>query len=180
MVLGMSLPAFTLFHVVLSLIGIGAGFVVLIGMLRSSRLPAWTALFLSTTILTSVTGFMFPFEKIGPPHIFGVISLIALAIAVVALYTYRLAGRWRWAYVVTAVLSLYLNVFVGVVQAFLKIPFFNALAPTQAEPPFFVAQAAVLITFLLLGLGAVRALHPVRPVATSAAAGLTVHARSMR
>ena len=134
-------------------------------MLRSDRLPGWTALFLATTILTSVTGFMFPFVKIGPPHVFGVISLIALAIALVALYTYRLARAWRWAYVAAALLSLYLNVVVGVVQAFLKIPFFNALAPTQQEPPFLIAQGAVLLSFIVLGVFALRNFRPDRPAA---------------
>ena len=112
----------------------------------------WTATFLLTTILTSLTGFLFPFGPILPSHIVGAISLAVLAVAVVALYYYRLAGAWRWIYVTAAVLALYLNVFVGVVQAFLKVPALNALAPTQAEPPFAIAQGLVLILFIVLGI----------------------------
>ena len=160
MVLGMSLAAFTLVHVILSLIGIGAGIVVLFGMLGGKRLPGWTALFLATTVLTSATGFLFPFQQLLPSHIVGIISLVALAIALFALYARRLAGSWRWIYVVTAVFSLYLNCFVGVVQAFLKQPFLKPLAPTQTEPPFVIAQAIVLLIFVVLGFLAVRAFHP--------------------
>ena len=161
MILGMSISTFTLLHVVISLIGILAGAVVLLfGMLRSRRLEGWTALFLGTTVLTSVTGFFFPFDQILPSHIVGVISLVVLAVAIVALYAYRLAGSWRWIYVSSAVLSLYLNAFVGVVQAFLKVPFLNALAPTQKEPPFLIAQGVVLLIFIALGIMAVRSFHP--------------------
>ena len=160
MVLGMSLAAFTQLHVILSLVGIGAGIVVLFGMLGGKRLPGWTALFLATTVLTSVTGFLFPFQQLLPSHIVGIISLVALAIALFALYVRRLAGSWRWIYVVTAVFSLYLNCFVGVVQAFLKQPFLKPLAPTQTEPPFVIAQAMVLLIFVVLGFLAVRAFHP--------------------
>ena len=160
MVLGMSLAAFTQLHVILSLIGIGAGIVVLFGMLGGKRLPGWTALFLATTVLTSATGFLFPFQQLLPSHIVGIISLVALAIALFALYVRRLAGSWRWIYVVTAVFSLYLNCFVGVVQAFLKQPFLKPLAPTQTEPPFVIAQAIVLLIFVVLGFLAVRAFHP--------------------
>ena len=160
MLLGMSLETFTLVHVVISLIGIFAGVIVLFGMFGSNKMEGWTALFLATTILTSVTGFMFPFEKIGPPHIVGAISLAVLAITLVALYGYRLAGSWRWIYVSTAILALYLNVFVGVVQAFVKIPFFNAWAPTQKEPPFAIAQGLVLLLFIVLGVIAARSFHP--------------------
>lgn len=139
MVLGMSLGAFTQLHVILSLIGIATGTVVLFGMLGGKRLPTWTALFLATTVLTTVSGFLFPFERLLPSHIVGIISLVALAIALFALYIRRIAGPWRWIYVATAVLSLYLNVFVGVVQAFLKQPFLKPLAPTQSEPSFVIA-----------------------------------------
>src|SRR5438552_13960372 len=120
MILGMSTSTFTLVHVVLSLVGIFAGLVVVFGMLGSKRLDGWTALFLATTVLTSVTGFFFPFDKILPSHIVGIISLVVLAIAILALYALHLAGAWRWIYVVSAVMALYLNVFVGVVQAFQK------------------------------------------------------------
>src|SRR5215510_1627431 len=116
MMLGMSLATFTLFHTVISLIGIATGLVVLAGMLKSSRMPGWTAVFLITTIATSITGFMFPFKAVGPPHIVGAISLVILAFTLIALYSKRLAGGWRKTYVITAVASLYLNVFVAVVQ----------------------------------------------------------------
>ena len=160
MVLGMSLATFTLVHVVLSLIGIFAGLVVLAGMFRSRRLSGWIALFLATTVLTSVTGFFFPFERLLPSHVVGIISLVVLAVALWALYVRHLTGAARWIYVSTAVLALYLNVFVAVVQAFLKIPFLKALAPTQAEPPFVIAQGPVLVLFVVLGILAVRSFHP--------------------
>lgn len=160
MILGMSIATFTLVHVVLSLVGIFAGLVVVFGMLGSKRLDGWTALFLATTVLTSVTGFFFPFDKILPSHIVGIISLVVLAIAILAFYALHLAGPWRWIYVVSAVLALYLNVFVGVVQAFQKLPFLASLAPTQSEPPFLIAQAVVLVIFVGLGIAGVRAFHP--------------------
>ena len=163
MILGMTLAAFTQFHVILSLIGIVSGIVVALALLTSSRLPALTALFLLTTVATSVTGFMFPFKEFGPPEIIGVISLVALAVAILALYVYKLAGSWRWIYVVTALFSLYLNVFVGVVQTFQKVPFFNALAPTQKEPPFAVAQGIVLLAFIAVGFVALRKFRPRAP-----------------
>src|SRR6185436_20070828 len=118
---GMSLATFTLVHVILSLIGIFTGLVVLIGMLNSNRLSGLTAVFLVTTLLTSATGFLFPFDKVLPSHLVGIISLVVLSLAILALYVFRLAGSWRWIYVGSAVLSLYLNVFVAVVQAFLKV-----------------------------------------------------------
>jgi hypothetical protein len=129
-------------------------------MLGSKRLPGWTALFLATTVLTSVTGFLFPFERLLPSHVFGIISLVVLAIALFALYGRHLAGSWRWIYVVGAAVALYLNSFVGVFQAFLKIPAVHALAPTQAEPPFAVAQGTVLLAFIVLTVLAVRAFRP--------------------
>jgi hypothetical protein len=156
----MSTSTFTLVHTVLSLIGILAGFVVVFGMLSSKRLDGWTAVFLATTVLTCVTGFFFPRDHILPSHIVGIISLVVLAVAIVALYVHRLRGSWRWIYVASAVLALYLNVFVGVVQAFLKVPFLNALAPTQSEPPFAIAQGIVLVIFVVLGILAVRSFHP--------------------
>jgi hypothetical protein len=145
---------------VLSLIGILVGFVVLFGMFDSNRLPGWTAVFLATTVLTCVTGFFFPRDQILPSHIVGIFTLVVLAVAIVALYFYRLAGAWRWIYVASAVLSLYLNVFVAVVQAFLKVPFLNALAPTQSEPPFAIAQGIALVLFIVLGILAVQSFHP--------------------
>ncbi len=160
MILGISIPAFTLVHTILSLIGIAAGIVVLFGMFGSNRLPGWTTVFLATTVLTCVTGFFFPRDEILPSHIVGLITLVVLAVAIVALYVYRLEGAWRWIYVVSAVLSLYFNCFVAVVQAFQKVPFLNALAPTQAEPPFAIAQGGVLVLFVVLGILAVRSFHP--------------------
>jgi hypothetical protein len=163
MILGMSTSTFTAVHVVLSLIAIGAGIVVLAGMLRARRPAGWTAFFLATTVLTSVTGFFFPVDHLLPSHIVGIISLVVLAIALLALYGYRLAGSWRWLYVGSAVLALYLNVFVGVVQAFEKLPMLSRLAPTQSEPPFLVAQVVVLAIFAVLGI---RAGIRFRPMAT--------------
>jgi hypothetical protein len=163
MILGMSLSTFTTFHVILSLIGILAGLVVLFAMFGSNRVPAWTAIFLATTILTSVTGFLFPFTKLLPSHIVGIISLVILSVALVALYGNRLAGAWCWVYVASAVLALYLNVFVAVVQSFLKISALRELAPTQSEPPFAIAQGAVLLVFVALLVVAVRRFHPQPP-----------------
>jgi hypothetical protein len=156
----MSLSTFTDVHVVISLIGIATGLIVLWGMLGAQRMAGLTAVFLVTTVLTSVTGFMFPFNGVLPSHIVGGISLVVLAIALAALYAFRLQGAWRWVYVVTAVIGLYFNVFVGVAQAFQKFMFLHQLAPTQAEPPFAVAQIAVLALFVWLGYLAVRRFHP--------------------
>ena len=168
MILGMSVATFTFVHVVLSLVGIVAGIVVVIEMLGSKRSDAWATLFLVTTVLTSVTGFFFPRDQLLPSHIVGVISLLVLAAAIAALRAYHLAGRWRGVYVVTAIVALYLNVFVAVVQAFLKIPFLTQLAPTQHEAPFAIAQGLVLLLFVGLGVFAFRAFRPqVPPLAVS-------------
>lgn len=148
----MALTIYTLTHVVISLVGIFSGFVVLFGMLANRRLDGWTALFLTTTVLTSATGFFFPVTHIMPSHIVGIISLVVLGLAIYARYGRRLAGGWRRTYVVGAVMALYLNVFVGIVQAFLKIPALHALAPTQAETPFKLAQLVALVAFLALGV----------------------------
>ena len=163
MILGLSTYAFTVLHVVISLIGIASGLIVLFGMLRSQRLPGWTALFLGATILTSVTGFLFPIKGFTPALAFGFISSVLLAAALLALYAYRLAGAWRWIYVGSALLALYLNVVVAIVQSFQKLAFLQPLAPTQSEPPFLVAQLVVMGLFILLGVLAVRRFHP--PVA---------------
>ncbi len=161
MILGMSLSTFTLVHVLISLIGIASGIVVLFGMLRSKWMPGWTMLFLVTTVLTSATGFLFPFSKLLPSHIVGIISLVVLAIALLALYVFHLAGAWRWVYVVTAVTALWFNCFVGVVQAFQKVWILHPLAPTGSEPPFAIAQGVLLVVFLVLGFLAVRRFRPV-------------------
>jgi len=160
MILGMSLSTFTTLHVIISLIGIVTGLVVLLGMLGGRKLDSWTAIFLATTVLTSATGFLFPFNKLLPSHVVGIVSLVVLAIALLALYGLHLAGAWRWIYVAAAVLALYLNVFVGVVQAFQKLAFLQPFAPTQTEAPFIVAQVLVLAIFAALGVLAVRSFHP--------------------
>ncbi|HEY2457033.1 MAG TPA: hypothetical protein VGI13_07030 [Candidatus Acidoferrum sp.] len=150
--MSLGLTIFTVVHVLLSLIGILAGFVVVYGLITAKRMDGWTATFLWTTILTSVTGFLFPFHKLLPSHILGILSLIALAIAVFARYRRRLAGGWNRAYAISAVIALYFNVFVLVAQLFQKVPALKALAPTQSEPPFKIAQLAVLIIFVLIGI----------------------------
>ncbi len=148
--------AFALFHVALSLVGIAAGFVVVFGLLAAKRLPGWTAVFLWTTVLTSVTGFMFPVHHLLPSHIVGIISLIALALAIYALYTRKLAGGWRGVYVIDAVIAQYLNFFVLLVQLFQKVPALKALAPTQSEAPFKVTQLVTLVVFVVLAIFAMR------------------------
>ena len=151
MILGMSTSTFTLIHVLISLAGIGIGLVVLYGLLGRRLLAEWNRIFLITTILTSVTGFLFPIQHLLPSHKVGIISLIVLAVALLALYAFKLAGRWRTIYVVTALMALYLNCFVAVVQSFLKIPALHAMAPSQTEPPFLIAQSALLLLFLVIG-----------------------------
>ncbi|HEX9426397.1 MAG TPA: hypothetical protein VGA64_01325 [Candidatus Polarisedimenticolia bacterium] len=160
MILGMSTAAYTMLHVIVSLAGILSGAVVLFGMLRSKKCEGWTALFLATTVLTSVSGFFFPRDHLLPSHIVGILSLVILAVAIAAFYPNRLAGAWRRVYVVSAAAALYLNVFVLVVQSFLKVPYLRSLAPTQSEPPFLIAQLAVLALFVLLGATAVRSFIP--------------------
>jgi len=149
----MILSAFTFFHVVLSLVGIGAGFVVVYGLLASKRLDGWTALFLTTTVATSVTGFLFPFHGFLPSHALGIVSLIVLAVAMLARYRFGLAGGWRRTYAITAVVAQYLNVFVLIVQLFRKVPALNAIAPAQSEPPFQITQLIGLILFTTLAIG---------------------------
>src|SRR5262245_23952460 len=160
MVIGMSLAAFTVLHVVISLVGIVAGVIVLVAMLNGRAPAGWTALFLAATVLTSVTGFLFPSTGFTPAQAFGVLSLILLAFALFALYGRHLGGAWRWIYVVTALPALYLNCFVAVVQSFQKLAFLSALAPTQSEPPFQVAQLVLLAIFIVAGIFAVRKFHP--------------------
>jgi hypothetical protein len=169
MILGMSVHAFTAFHVALSLAGLLSGLIVVLGMLNDTQLPRWTALFVATTIATSATGFLFHSASFGPPHLIGVISLIVLTSAVAALYIYRLARGWRSVYIAAAVLALYLNVFVGVAQAFQKIPLLHALAPTGSEAPFLMAQGLVLAVFVLATVLSLRRFHP-SPVAAALSA----------
>lgn len=160
MILGMT--PFTLFHVILSLIGIVTGLVVLSGLLKSENWPGWTFIFLLTTVATSVTGFLFPFNGFTPAIGVGIISMVFLVLAIAALYAFRLAGSWRWVYVVCAIVSLYLNVFVLVAQSFQKIPALNALAPTQSEPPFAISQGIVLVLFIIAGFLSLRRFHPLQ------------------
>jgi len=152
----MSTSTYTLVHVLISLVGIGSGLVVVFGLLAGKRLEGWTALFLVTTVATSVTGFGFPFDHLLPSHKVGIISLIVLAVAIPARYAFHLAGAWRWIYVVAAVIALYLNVFVLIVQSFEKVPTLKAMAPTQSEPPFLIAQLVVMALFIVLATFAVK------------------------
>jgi hypothetical protein len=145
------ITTFTLIHVVLSLVGIFAGLIVAGGFVAGKRLDGWTGVFLVSTVLTNVTGFAFPFVSLLPSHIVGIISLIVLAVVLVARYWKRLAGGWHGVFVVVSVLALYLNVFVLLAQLFLRLPALIAAAPTQKEPPFLVTQLVVLALFLWLG-----------------------------
>src|SRR5262245_16384830 len=147
-----ALATLTAAHVVVSLIGLGSGFVVLWGLLRNKRPHGWTAVFLATTIVTSASGFLFPFDHVTPGQIIGILSLFVLALAAFALYYRQLAGRWRMTYVISAVIAQYLNFFVLIVQLFGKVPAFNALAPTQTEPAFAVAQIVTLLGFMAVGV----------------------------
>ncbi len=156
----MILRIYTIIHTLISLAGIFSGFVVMFGLLAGKRLDGWTKWFLITTVATSVTGFGFPLHHFGAPHVVGVISLIVLAVTIYARYPKRLAGAWRWIYVVGALMAFYLNVFVGVVQAFQKIPALNALAPTQTEPPFQLTQLLVLVLFVLITIFAAIRFRP--------------------
>jgi hypothetical protein len=171
MILGLSIAAFTTVHVIISLIAIASGFVVMFGMLGAHRLPGWTALFLLTTILTSVTGFLFPIHGFTPALGTGAVSLVILAVALIALYARHLAGAWRWIYVVTAIAALYFNVLVLIVQSFEKLALLNPAAPVVgppfAEPAnthFVVAQVAALVLFVVLGVLAVLRFRPAPPI----------------
>ncbi|WP_439544400.1 hypothetical protein [Hyphomicrobium sp.] len=161
MTLGLPLYEFTLLHVAISLVAILSGLLVLPRMLRSES-PGWlTHVFLATTVLTSVTGFLFPTPEFTPAKVFGVLSLVLLAASLAALYVFRLAGPWRWIYASTAVAALYLNCFVLVVQAFQKVPGIAELAPTQTEPPFQIAQGVLLVLAAYIGYRTVKSFHPV-------------------
>jgi len=159
------MSAFTLAHVVISLVGIGSGLVVVAGLIAAKRLDAMTAIFLASTALTSVTGFGFPFDRLLPSHVVGLVSLVVLTIAVYARYARHLTGTWRSVYVGTAVTALYLNVFVLIVQLFMKVPALQAAAPTQSELPFLVAQLIALVIFAALGVVATTRfrIEPSRP-----------------
>ena len=156
MIWGLSTSTFTLVHVVLSLVGIFAGLVAMFGLVAGKRLNGWTVVFLVTTVATSVTGFGFPFDHLLPSHKVGILSLLVLPVAIAARYSLHLAGAWRRTYVITAAIALYLNIFVLVVQLFLKVPALKAMAPTQKEPPFVIAQVVVLVLFAVLAVMAAR------------------------
>jgi hypothetical protein len=160
MILGMSGGAFTLVHVIITLVAIGSGLIVAGGMFASHRLPITTALFLFTTGLTSLTGFLFPIRGFTPALGVGILACAILLVALFALYKEHLIGAWRWIYVIAAVVSLYLNVFVLVVQSFVKVLALNTLAPTQSEPPFVMTQAVVLAIFILIAVIAVIEFRP--------------------
>ena len=160
MILGMSVGAFTVLHVVITLVAIGSGLIVVGGIFASHTLPVTTVLFLFTTALTSVTGFLFPIHGFTPALGVGIVACVILAVALFALYKEHLVGAWRWIYVITAVASLYLNVFVLVVQSFVKVSALNALAPTQSEPPFAITQLVILVIFILIALIAVVKFRP--------------------
>jgi hypothetical protein len=152
------MSTFTVIHLLISFAALGAGFVVLAGLLGGKRPDGvWTPIFLATTLATSATGFGFPADRVLPSHVVGALSLVVLAVAAYALYGRRLAGPWRGIYVVTAITALYLNVFVLIVQSFLRIPALRAIAPTQTEQPFTLTQALVLATFAIMMKTAVRA-----------------------
>jgi hypothetical protein len=161
MVFGLSLSTYTMIHVIISLIAIAAGFIAVFGMLQSNRMAGWTAVFLWMTVLTSVTGFFFPFDHVLPSHVVGAVSLVFLAVALYAVYVAQLRGAWRWVYVVNAIVALWFNVFVLIAQAFMKIEALKALAPTQSEPPFQIAQGVVLVLFVVLAILAVRKFRPI-------------------
>ena len=162
MMLGLSLHAVTLLHVVISLVGIVSGLVVLFGLIKSQPMPGMTALFLLSTILTNATGFMFPLTQLLPSHVIAILSLVLLAIACIALYGMKLSGAWRPIYVVTAMASLYLNIFVLVIQSFLKIGPLHALAPSvpPSEPPFAITQGIILVLSIFAIVIAVRRFRP--------------------
>jgi len=147
-------------HVALSLIEIPVGLMVVYGLITNTAHGAWTALFLALAILTSLTGFPLAPFGFDPPRAIGVLTLVLAAIALIALYGFGLKGAWRWIYVVAAVATLYLDVFIAVFQAFLKIPSLHDLAPTQSEPPFLIAEGAVLVIFVVLGILSAIKFHP--------------------
>jgi hypothetical protein len=160
MIWGMSTATFTFLHVLISLVGIGSGLIVMFGFLSGNRLDRWTAVFLTTTALTSITGFGFPFDHLLPSHIVGLMSLGILVFVIPARYWFQLDGPWRWIYVIGAAVALYFNVFVLIVQCFEKVPALKALAPTQKETPFVVAQLAALLFFVALTAFATVRFHP--------------------
>jgi hypothetical protein len=161
MILGLTLVQFTFLHVFLSLVGIGAGVFIIYGLLTSRRLSILTSLFLVSTVATSLTGFLYPFKGVTPGIILGILSMIVLILAIVALYVRKLEGAWRATYVISVCLAFYFNFFVLIAQSFEKVPSLHAIAPTQASPGFGITQLAVLLIFILLTIRAVKRFHPV-------------------
>jgi len=157
---GIPTHLFLQIRVIISLVALVAGLIVLYGWLNGNPSGGWTAFFLVTLILTSVTGFPLPPFGLDPPRMVGILSLILLAIAVIAIYGFRVTGPWRWIYIVTAITALYLDAFVGVIQAFNKLSFLHELAPNGSEPPFVIVQVVVVAIFVVLGFLAVRRFHP--------------------
>ena len=156
----MILHVYTIIHVLISLVGIFTGLIVLFGLLAGKRLDGWTRWFLITTVVTSVTGFFFPFHGFTPAIALGIMSMIVLAVAIFARYSRQLTGHWRWIYVACTVIALYFNVFVGIVQSFEKISALKAIAPTQTEPPFKFTQLVVLALFIVLAIAAAIRFRP--------------------
>jgi hypothetical protein len=155
MILGMSTQVFTLLHVILSLAGIATGLIAILA-LGANKLSGLTGFFLITTALTSITGFLFPFHGVTPAIILGILSMIVLLLAVIALYAGGLNGRWRGVYVISATLALWFNVFVLFAQLFAKVPALKAIAPTQSSPVFGATQLVVLVAFIVLAVRAYR------------------------
>jgi len=153
------MTTFTFVHVLISLVAIASGVVVGLGLVGGKRMDGLTALFLTTTVLTSVTGFLFPYKGVTPGIIVGIISMVMLAIAIYARYPKQMAGGWRKTYVITAMIALWLNVFVLLVQSFEKVPALHALAPTQKEPPFAIAQVTVMLIFIIWTVLAAKRFH---------------------
>jgi hypothetical protein len=162
----MILHIYTIIHTLIGLVAIFTGLVILGAMLFGSRANGWTKWFLITAVATTVTGFLFPFHGVTPAIILGIITVPVLAITIYARYSRRLAGAWRWIYVVGAVMSLYFNLFVLVVQAFEKVPALHAIAPTQTESPFKLTQFVVLVASISLAIVAVIRFRP-EPVRTA-------------
>ena len=160
MIFGMSTATYTLLHVLIRLAGIASGFIVVLGLLAGKSLNGWTGFFLTTTALTSITGFGFPIEHLTPGLILGIISLVVLALTIPARYVFHMSGAWRRVFVIGSALALYFNVFVLVVQSFEKVPALKAAAPTQKEPPFVIAQVLVLVLFTALTILATIRFHP--------------------
>lgn len=160
MTLGLSLENFTILHTVISLVQLVSGLVVVWGLTTSHSNGAWTVIYLVSAIVTCITGFMFPVTAFLPSHAVGILSLVLLALAMIALYGKHLAGAWRWVYAVSMVITVYFSAFVTVVQSFMKVPALHALAPAGSEPPFSITQGVVLVLFIVAGIGAIRRFHP--------------------